>query len=306
MANTTPLRVKSITDFHRVTGLPSPLHPLVSLVDYSAISNYHANNATSAVFDFYSISVKRNLNEKIMYGQQPYDFDEGIMYFLAPGQVLRLETAEDTTSEPSGWVLLIHPDFLWNTSLSKSISHYDFFGYACHEALFLSEKEEEIINGISQNIGREIQGNIDLFSHQIIIAQLEGLLRYADRFYNRQFITRRISNHRVLSQLEALLDNYFNKNEQSLHGAPSVQFVSEKLNISPNYLSGLLKTLTGLNTQQHIHEKLIAIAKQKLSTTDLTVSEIAYELGFEHLQSFSKLFKNKTNQSPLAFRRAFQ
>lgn len=306
MATTTPLRVKSITDFHRVTGLPSPLHPLISLVDYSAISTYHASKATSALFDFYSISVKRDLNEKLMYGQQPYDFDEGIMYFLAPGQVLRVETAEGTTAEPSGWVLLIHPDFLWNTSLSKSINHHDFFGYACHEALFLSEKEEEIINGISQNISREIQENIDLFSHQIIIAQLEGLLRYADRFYNRQFITRRISSHRVLSQLEALLDNYFNKNEPVLRGSPSVQFVSEKLNVSPNYLSGLLKTLTGLNTQQHIHEKLIAIAKQKLSTTDLTVSEIAYELGFEHLQSFSKLFKNKTNQSPLEFRRAFQ
>lgn len=306
MATTTPLRVKSITDFHRVTGLPSPLHPLVSLIDYSAISNHHANNPTSAVFDFYSISVKRGLNEKLIYGQQPYDFDEGVMYFLAPGQILRLETADNTTAEPSGWVLLVHPNFLWNTSLSKSINQHDFFGYACHEALFLSEKEEEIINGINQNISREIKENIDLFSHQIIIAQLDGLLRYADRFYNRQFITRRISNHRLLSQLEALLDNYFNKDEQLRCGTPSVQFVSEKLNVSPNYLSGLLKTLTGLNTQQHIHEKLIAVAKHKLSTTDLTVSEIAYELGFEHLQSFSKLFKNKTNQSPLEFKRAFQ
>ena len=306
MATMIPLRVKSITDFHRVTGLPSPLHPLISLVDYSLIWNAQGNNPASAVFDFYSISVKRDLIGKLMYGQQPYDFDEGVMYFLAPGQVLRVETVEDTTGEPSGWLLLIHPDFLWNTPLSKNISRHDFFGYACHEALFLSEKEEEIIHGISQNISREIQGNIDQFSHQIIIAQLEGLLRYANRFYNRQFITRRISSHRVLSQLEALLDNYFNQNEQVLNGAPSVQYVSEKLNVSPNYLSGLLKTLTGQSTQQHIHEKLIALAKQKLSTTDLTVSEIAYELGFEHLPSFSKLFKNKTNQSPLEFRRAFQ
>ncbi|WP_317046673.1 helix-turn-helix domain-containing protein [Spirosoma pollinicola] len=272
MATTTPLRVKSITDFHRVTGLPSPLHPLISLVDYSLIWKVQANNPTSAVFDFYSISVKRDLNAKLMYGQQPYDFDEGVMYFLAPGQVLRVETVEDTTAEPSGWLLLIHPDFLWHTSLSKSISGHDFFGYACHEALFLSEKEEEIIHGISQNISREIQDNIDQFSHQIIITQLEGLLGYADRFYNRQFMTRRINSHRVLSQLETLLEGYFNKNEQPFTGAPSVQFVAEQLNMSPNYLSGLLKTLTGLNTQQHIHEKLIAIAKQKLSTTDLTVS----------------------------------
>jgi AraC family transcriptional activator of pobA len=306
MPTNTPIRINSITEFHRVTGLSSPLHPLISLVDYAAISKVHTNNPVSAVFDFYSVSVKRDLNSKMFYGQQPYDFDEGVMYFLAPGQVLRVEAVENNDFKPSGWLLLIHPDFLWNTALSKTIGRYDFFGYACHEALFLSQKEEETIGGIIQNISREIQGNIDQFSHHIIIAQMEGLFRYADRFYNRQFITRRISNHKVLSQLEVILDDYFDRNEQVLHGAPSVQFVSEKLNVSPNYLSGLLKTLTGLNTQQHIQEKLISVAKQKLSTTGLTVSEIAYELGFEHLQSFSKLFKSKTNQSPLEFRRAFQ
>ena len=306
MANMAPVRIKSISEFHRVAGLSSPLHPLVSLVDYSTISNVHANDTPNTVFDFYSISIKRDLHNKLFYGQQTYDFDEGVMYFLAPGQVLRLEALENTTSKPSGWLLLIHPDFLWNTALSKTIGQHDFFGYACHEALFLSEKEEETINGIIQNIGREIRGNIDQFSHQIILAQLDGLLGYADRFYNRQFITRTISNHRVLSQLETILDEYFDQNEQALHGLPSVQFISEKLNVSPNYLSGLLKTLTGFSTQQHIHEKVIAVAKQRLSTTDLTVSEIAYELGFGHLQSFSKLFKNKTRQSPLEFRRAFQ
>ncbi len=302
----TPLRVKTITEFHRVAGLVSPLHPLISLVDYSAIGNADGNNSISIVFDFYSISVKRDLMGKLLYGQQSYDFDEGIMYFLAPGQVLRVESTEGATVEPSGWLLLIHPDFLGNTHLSKSISRHDFFGYACHEALFLPELEEQLINGIIQNIRCEIKTNIDQFSHQIIITQLEGLLRYADRFYNRQFITRSISNHRVLSQLEALLDDYFNQHEAVLRGAPSVGFVSQQLNVSPNYLSGLLKTLTGLNTQQHIHKKLIAMAKQKLLTTDLTVSEIAYELGFEHLPSFSKLFKQKTRLTPLEFRRAFQ
>jgi AraC-like DNA-binding protein len=306
MATTRPLRIKTITEFHRVAGLASPLHPLISLVDYAAIWNAHGNNPMSIVFDFYSISLKRGLIAKLVYGQQPYDFDEGIMYFLAPGQVLRVEPTESTTPEPSGWLLLIHPDFLWNTPLSKSISSHDFFGYACHEALFLSQQEEQISNGIIGNIRREIQNTIDPFSRRIILAQLEGLLQYADRFYNRQFITRGISNHRVLSQLEALLNDYFDRNEQVLNGIPSVHFVSQQLNVSPNYLSGLLKTLTGLNTQQHIHEKLIALAKQKLSTTDLTVSEIAYELGFQHLQSFSKLFKKKTRQAPLEFRRAFQ
>ncbi|MCE7067191.1 AraC family transcriptional regulator [Dyadobacter sp. CY326] len=306
MVSNAPLRIKSITEFHRVAGLSSPLHPLISLVDYSTVSNAHEKNTSSTVFDFFSISIKRDLTNKLFYGQQTYDFDEGVMYFLAPGQVLRLEALENINSKPSGWLLLFHPDFLWNTSLSKDIGRYNFFGYACHEALFLSEKEEETLKGIIENISREIQSNIDQFSQLIIVAQLEGLFRYADRFYNRQFITRNINNHHILSKLEALLDDYFDQKKQLLYGPPSVQFISEKLNVSPNYLSGLLKTLTGLNTQQHIQEKLIAIAKQKLSTTDLTVSEIAYELGFEHLQSFSKLFKNKTKQSPLEFRRAFQ
>ena len=202
-------------------------------------------------------------------------------------------------------MLLIHPDFLWNTPLAQKIKQFEYFDYSVHEALCLSQKEENIINGVIQNIEQEYHSNIDKLSQGIIIAQLEVLLNYSERFYQRQFITRKISSHKILESLERILNEYFEKDDLIKNGLPSVNHISEQLNVSPNYLRGLLKTLTGLNTQQHIHEKLIQKAKEKLSTTDLSISEIAYALGFEHSQSFSKLFKTKTNLSPLAFRQSF-
>ena len=205
----------------------------------------------------------------------------------------------------TGWSLLIHPDFLWNTPLAQKIKQYEYFGYAVHEALHLSDKEEKMIITIMKNIQQEYQSNIDKFSQDVIIAQIELLLTYSERFYNRQFITRKISNHEILARLEKLLEEHFNDDSLSKKGLPTVQFIAENLNVSPNYLSGLLKHLTGQSTQQHIHNKLIEKAKEKLSTTNSSVSEIAYELGFEHQQSFSKLFKTKTNISPLEFRQSF-
>jgi len=199
----------------------------------------------------------------------------------------------------------VHPDFLWNTPLAKSLKQYEYFDYSVHEALFLSEKEEITIIGLMQNIQQEYHSNIDKFSQNVMIAQLELLLNYADRFYHRQFITRKITNHKILNRLEDMLNEYFNSDDLIKKGLPTVQHIAATLNVSPNYLSGLLKTLTGQSTQQHIHDKLIEKAKEKLSTTDLSVSEIAYELGFEHPQSFSKLFKTKTNFSPLEFRQSF-
>jgi AraC-like DNA-binding protein len=260
---------------------------------------------TSWTLDFYSISLKRNAAVKIKYGQQDYDFDEGIMFFMAPGQVFRVEINHNMQVNHSGWMLLIHPDFLWNTSLARTIKKYEFFDYSINEALFLSEKEEGTVYNIIENIRQEYHSNIDKFSQDIIISQIETLLNYAERFYHRQFITRKKANHQVLDHLEKLLADYFDNEDLLKSGLPTVKYISDKLNISPNYLRGLLKMLTGQNTQQHIHNKLIEKAKEKLSTTDLSVSEIAYGLGFEHSQSFSKLFKTKTNLSPLAFRQSF-
>lgn len=304
MGNIQPHRFKTISEFHKFRELPKPEHPLISVINLESVKQAPANE-TSLVKDFYSIALKRNFNAKIKYGQQEYDFDEGIMFFISPGQVFRIEVEKDSTLKQSGWMLLLHPDFLWNTPLAKAIKQYEYFDYSVNEALFLSEKEETTIAGIMQNIQEEYHSNIDKFSQDIIIAQLELLFNYADRFYHRQFITRKIANHNILNRLEYILAGYFNSDTLIKKGLPTVQYIADTLNVSPGYLSGLLKTLTGQSTQQHIHDKLIEKAKEKLSVTGLSVSEIAYELGFEHPQSFSKLFKTKTNLSPLEFRNTF-
>lgn len=305
MAATAPRRFTTLADFHRFRGLQQPEHPLLSVVNVEDMSDLTADEPLSMTFDFFVIALKRNFNARIKYGQQQYDFDEGMMTFTAPGQVIGITLNNGTKMKHSGRMVLIHPDFLWGTALAKSIKQYEFFDYAVHEALFLSDREEDIITNLIHNIAQENSANIDKFSQGIIIAQLELLLGYAERFYNRQFITRKISNHQVLDQLEVVLAECFKDDTLAMNGLPSVIDVAAKLNVSPNYLSGLLKMLTGQSTQQHIHNKLIEKAKQQLSTTGLTVSEIAYQLGFEHPQSFSKLFKTKTQLSPLAFRQSF-
>ncbi|MEJ0101135.1 MAG: helix-turn-helix transcriptional regulator [Bacteroidota bacterium] len=305
MANTKPYRIKTIREFHQFRQLTKPEHPLISVIDYSSIRHSPENNQISWILDFYSISLKRTSNAKMKYGQQEYDFDEGVMFFMAPGQVFSVEVDKNSVPKHTGWILLVHPDFLWNTTLAKTIKRYEYFDYSVNEALFLSEKEEAIVTNVIQNIQQEYHSNIDKFSQDIIIAQLELLLTYAERFYQRQFITRKITNHKILDRLEYVLTDCFNSDDLIKKGLPTVQYIADTLNISSNYLSGLLKVLTGQSTQQHIHDKLIEKAKEKLSTTDLSVSEIAYELGFEHPQSFSKLFKTKTNLSPLEFRQSF-
>lgn len=305
MNNKQIYRFNSIAEFHKMSGLPKPEHPLVSLVDYGLVDYQTDETEISWMQDFYSIGLKRNIQGKFKYGQQQYDFDEGLMTFVAPKQVVSITLDKTQTTKPSGLLLFIHPDFLWNTNLAKSISKYEFFGYNVNEALFMSEKEETVITDILKNIQREYHSSIDKFTQNIIIAQVEQLLGYCERFYQRQFITRAKSNHQILAKVETILENYFNDENLIEKGSPTAQYLAEQLFLSPNYLGSLLKSLTGNSTQTHIHEKLIAKAKEKLSTTNLTVSEIAYELGFEHSQSFSKLFKSKTKVSPLEFRASF-
>jgi AraC-like DNA-binding protein len=306
MANVQPLCIKTITEYHRLAGLPKPEHPLISVINLESVQRPPANGQVSLIFDFYSISMKRVCdNTTYKYGQQTYDFDEGVMFFMSPGQVFGYESDKVSTHKMSGWMILIHPDFLWNTPLAKTIKQYEYFSYSVHEALYLSDKEETMINGIVQYMEQEYRSNIDKFSQNVIIAQLELLFTYSERFYQRQFITRKIINHQILDRLEGILSAYFKSDALAKQGLPTVTYIAETLNVSSGYLSGLLKALTGQSTQQHLHNKLIELAKEKLSTTNLSVSEIAYELGFEHLQSFSKLFKTKTNLSPLEFRQSF-
>lgn len=298
-------KINSISEFHKLAGLPKPEHPLVSLVDYSLVEYQTNDNEIRWVQSFYSIGLKRNIQGKFKYGQQEYDFDEGLMAFVAPKQVVSITIDKSAEVKSTGVLLFIHPDFIWNTPLSKNINNYDFFGYSVNEALFMSEKEEIIITDIFKNIQREYHYNIDKFSQNIIVAQIELLLNYCERFYQRQFITRNKNNHLILAKVETMLDNYLDRDNLIETGLPTAQYIAEQLHLSPNYLGSLLKSLTGQTTQQHIHEKLIKKAKEKLSTTTLSISEIAYELGFEHSQSFSKLFKSKTNLSPIEFRQSF-
>lgn len=297
---------KKVSDYHKLANIVAPEHPLISLVDYSQV-RYPSNiEELKWKQDYYTIGLKRNVAHKFFYGQQEYDFDEGVMTFVAPKQVMSLGNNPNIKDhKPSGWLLLVHPNFLWNSPLATQITHYDFFGYTINEALFLSEKEEQMMLDLLKNIQREYQSNMDKFSQKIIISQLELLLNYAERFYERQFITRKISNHQVLSQLEQILSDYFKVDSLVEKGLPTVQWVANCLNLTPNYLSSMLKSLTGQSTQQHIHNKLVEKAKEQLSTTLLSVSEIAYSLGFEHPASFTKLFKNKTDMSPIEFRKTY-
>jgi AraC family transcriptional activator of pobA len=298
-------RFKTITEYHRQAGLPQPQNPLISLIHMDQIKPLATAGKVSMIYDFYTISLKRVYNVRFKYGQQASDFDNGLLFFMAPGQVFGFEIEQNAVHEPEGWMILIHPDFLWNTSLAKTIKLYEFFSYSVNEALFLSDQEETMLSTIATNIEEEYCANIDRFSQNVIIAQLELLLTYAERFYQRQFITRRVANHEILTRLEDLLSSYFSSGALAKAGLPSVTYIAERLNVSPSYLSSLLKSLTGQSTQQHLHDKLIELAKEKLSTSNLSVSEIAYELGFEHLQSFSKLFKIKTSISPIEFRQSF-
>ncbi len=237
------------------------------------------------------------------YGHQPYDFDEGIMSFFSPGQVLVREAEDDW--QHTGWWLMIHPDFMWNHPLAKKIKNHGFFSYAVNEALHISEKEERMFIGILQNIENEYLSPIDDFSQEVILSQVETLLTYAERFYRRQFITRKKAHHTIMERFEAVLSGYMNSDRLVLEGIPTVQYVSAALQLSPNYLSDLLRSLTGKSTQQHIQDELIEKAKEQLSTTSLSVSEIAYSLGFSYPQSFSRLFKAKTDLAPQEFRDRF-
>ncbi len=298
--------IKTITEFHQFRGLPKPEHHLISVINVETVKHWHAEEPTNLALGFYLIALKRVFSKgKVKYGQDQYYYNEGIMSFMSPNQVFSISNDKNEEVKQSGWVLLIHPDFLWHTPLATKIKHYEYFEYSANEALLLSEKEEKTIIGIIENIQQEYHANIDNFSQDIIIAHLATLLNYADRFYHRQFLTHKKVNHQILDRFEKLLVDHFKSVDIIHKGLPTVRYVSEALHVSVSYLSRLLKTLTGQSTQQHIHNKLIEKAKERLSTTELSVSEIAYEFGFEHSQSFSKLFKSKTNQSPLEFRQSF-
>lgn len=293
--------IRSVSEFHRLLSLPEPKHPLVSVINLSESVFLDDDVWNGFVNRFYCVALKREAKGKIRYGQQHYDYDKGVLSFTAPNQVQSLDLT--TVECGSGYLLIFHPDFLLAHPLASTINNYGFFSYAVNEALHLSAEEEDDLITILNKIDKECL-RIDKYTQEIILSQIELLLNYSNRFYERQFITRKNHNHQLLAKFERLVDEYFD-NDTPQQELLTVQHIAELMNLSPNYLSDLLRMHTGQNTQQHIHAKLIEKAKEKLSTTNLSVSEIAYALGFEHAQSFSALFKKKTSLSPLEFRHTF-
>lgn len=294
-------KIISIKELHSFMGLPSPLNPLLTIIDHSQTQHSKQSNSQKLLLDFYNISIKRSFKGKLKYGKNQYDFDDGTMSFIAPNQIISIDNEEDRNND--GWSLLFHPDLIRQYPLGKAIKNYGFFSYDVNEALHLSDEEEKTIEAILQNIQKEINARLDNFSQDVMVASLELLLSYSNRFYSRQFITRKMATNDLLSNFERILDKHFTLNSDL--PIPTVEKIATELHVSPSYLSDMLRNLTGQNTQQHIHEKLIEKAKEILTTTNFTVSEIAYQLGFEYPQSFSKLFKSKTNVSPLEFRQSF-
>ncbi|MDQ0968670.1 AraC-like DNA-binding protein [Flavobacterium sp. W4I14] len=296
-----PVVFNSLSQLHKAMGQPRPSHPLISVMNYGEAHFDPKDFEQGIILNFFKVSFKTGFSGKLRYGQGYYDFEEGGMSFIAPGQLLRMQ---DEEADYSGMTLHIHPDFLRNYQLGKSIKQYGFFSYSAAEALYLSEKEKTTILSVYQFIHDELQQRIDKFSQDVIISQIEVLLNYANRFYDRQFITRKAVNSDILVNLEALLDAYFNDDESLISGLPTVNSVAAALHLTPRYLSDMLRNLIGLNTQQYIHEKVIEKAKEYLAKDELTVAEVAYHLGFEHPQSFNKLFKIKTSLSPLDYKKS--
>lgn len=294
---------RSIAELMRYLGQAGPAHPLVTLMQYAPDNIQIGNPGDRISMDFYKISFKTSFSGKVKYGQHYYDFQDGGLAFVAPRQILTVSPMEDKSYE--GFSLFFHPDLLIRYPLMDRINHYGFFHYSTSEALFLSEKEKKVISSLFASISYELNNNIDNFSQDILVSQLEQLLNYSNRFYHRQFITRKIVHHELITRMEQLLSAYLFGEKALMNGLPTVQSIADQLNVSTHYLSDMLRSLTGQNAQQHIHNKLIEKAKEMLSSSDLTVAEIAYQLGFEHPQSFSKLFKRKTSSTPLEYRQSF-
>jgi len=295
-----PQVFKSISAYLRGLGLPKPLHPLIALVKYDSDKVSRENAGRSFLVDFYKVSFKDDFSGHVKYGQGYYDFEEGGLAFFAPNQIITMSTDESCYED--GYNLYFHADLIRNYQLGRTIHEYGFFAYEVKESLFLSDKEKMVLTGLFENIASELENNTNSFSQDVLVSQIELLLNYSNRFYNRQFLTRKAVHHDLISEMDIYLASRFVAHPG---GLPTVLELATHLNVSPRYLTDMLKSLTGQSAQQHIHHRLIEEAKVILSTTRLTIAEIAYQLGFEHPQSFNKLFKRHTDSTPNVFRKSF-
>ncbi|MCT4629893.1 AraC family transcriptional regulator [Winogradskyella sp.] len=295
------IHIKSITEACKAFGLPSSKHPLVNVVWAKNMPSFNQYIGIKYNTDFFSISLKDGMEGSMGYGRNSYDFTDGTMVFTKPNQVLSIEE-KNIQDDAKGWMLAFHPDLIRRSDLGKTISQYNFFDYEVHEALHLSEDEKATLTDLVRKIETEINQNIDKHSQKLIVSTIELILDYCNRYYDRQFYVRTNLHQDHVSEFENFLKSYFNSEKPSEIGLPSVKYCGEQLNMSPNYLSDLLKKETGKSAKDHIYAFVVNKAKNKLLGTTASISEIAYDLGFDYPQHFSKLFKKQTGMSPAKYR----
>jgi AraC family transcriptional activator of pobA len=290
-------RIRSVSALHHALQVPPPTHPLVSVTD---LRRMQARTARTISYNFYTIALKKLDGGHLRYGQQHYDFDEGVMIFTAPHQTVRLEAEVPVMVE--GCLVAVHPDIFQGYPLAQKITGYTFFSYAANEALHLSAPEQEQVLAMMSRLGHELTAPVTAFTQDLVVAHLDLLLTYCNQFYHRQFLTRKVASHDVVSRFEQLLAAALASGEVAEQGLPSVQALAAQLHLSANYLSDLLRAHTGMSARQHVQQQVLVYAKQLLSTTALSVGEVAYRLGFEHSQSFNRFFKQHMAISPLDYR----
>ncbi len=294
------IRIETISDLNKMLMQDKPKHPLISVIDFSKVDFKQLGNVKVSS-GYYTIMQKSLPSGAIRYGRNYYDFQEGTLFFVAPNQVISLEDP-DGTKDVYGWGLFFHPEFIRGTSLKPKMKDYNFFSYNLHEALHLSDMEQNKLREIVGDIELELSQNMDKHSKTLIVSTIELLLNYCNRYYDRQFIMRTETNKDIIADFEKLLADYFISEERQSKGIPSVKNFAEQLYLSPNYLSDLLKKETGKNGTEHIQNHVIELAKDELLGSTISVSEIAYNLGFEYPQYFSKMFKKRTGITPLEYR----
>lgn len=293
------LNISSVAEYNEMLGVET-LHPLVSVID---LSEAKAMRHMRHTFSFYVIFLKDEKNCELIYGRQKYDYQKGTVVCLAPGQVIGIE---DTGEEfqPKGWALCFDSDIVKGTSFGKSIKEYTFFSYAVNEALHLSDQERTTFIECLHNIATELRHPIDRLSKRLIANSIELLCNYCMRFYERQFITREISNNDVLHRFELLLNNHFDNSQERNRHIPTVKYCADKLCLSPNYFGDLIKRETGITALEYIQRRIIDHAKDLLLMSGKTISEIAFDLGFEYPQHFTRMFKKITGKTPIEYRRS--